>query len=377
MDSERLEAVLDDLHADLPVLCVKVADLVHEQLPAYQVVSDKTLALAVRRSMATAIRALRVRRIDSRDDLDQVAKTIRERHEAGIPLEETVRAFALCIWQIHQKFLGACTAAGLTDELMGGSNILWWLEDEITSKVVTMYNELNLRRQLIDIQQRADFVRRLLTGLVTPSEMRPLFEVDAPYAAVRCQAEAGFVPSDQTWLEDCGSLPHRPAVLALVDGEFLGVVAQTPAVPPGVLVGLGPLVPLARIAHSFGIADRICHVSHHLGLSQVQTLDKLTWRVAAVGQAELSALVRERYLDPLRAEGAFGKDVEVSLRNYFAHRLNLVASARDQNMHVNTLRYRLRRFSDMTGANLDEPKDRLDLAWALEVGELPPWTPRL
>ena len=41
-------------------------------------------------------------------------------------------------------------------------------------------------------------------------------------------------------------------------------------------------------------------------------------------------------------------------------------AARVLHMHANTLRHRLRRFEEATGATLRDPRDLVELWWALE-----------
>ena len=379
MNDERLEMLIEHLTANLSELATQVADLVHAELESYREVSDEALILAVHRDMETAVRALRQHQANPQDDLAQVAQIIRERFQTGVLMEELVRAFAFAIWQIHQRFLEVCNEVEMSrEEMLDGSNTLWRLGDAITTKVVMVYNELSLQQSLIDAQRRAGFVRRLLSGMVSAGELKDLaVDQDRRYAAVRCSCPAGFTVGDHQRIESTGSLPKAPAILALVDDECLGIVARPPAPSPGVLVAIGPEVPLNEVARSFEIADRICHVALHQGITGVCRLEDLTWRVAAVDQPEVAALLRRRFVDPLRAEGAFGADIEASVRSYLSHRLSIPRTAGDLNLHVNTLRYRLRRFTELTGADLDDPADLLDAVWAFELSELPQRTRRL
>ncbi len=375
----RLERVLERLADDLPTLSALVADLVHREQESYQGISNESLYRAVHRNMQTAVRVLRNRPAHPRDQLDQVTHTIRERHQAGVPMEEAVRAFALCIWQIHQRFLEVCTEEEVDrQEVLDGSNALWRLGDAITTRVVTVYNDLDLQRLLLDAQRRGDLVRRLLAGLVSATELRELgLDLTGRYAAVRCTSALGLTAADQRWLEESGSLPGRAAVLAIVEGECLGLVARPPQPPAGVLVAMGTEVPLAEVTRSFEIADRVSHVARHAGLSGVQALEDLTWRVAAVDQPELAGLLRSRILEPLRAEGGFGADLEASVRSYLDQGMSIPRAAADRNLHVNTLRYRLRRFEELTGTDLTVPSDLADVIWALSIGALPPRPARL
>lgn len=375
----QLDRVLERLTADLPSLSALVADLVHREQESYREISNESLYLAVHRNMQTAVRVLRNRPAHPREHLDQVTRTIQERHHGGIPLEEAVRAFALCIWQIHQRFLEVCAEEGVAQQqVLDGSNALWRLGDAITTQVVTVYNDLDLQQLLLDAQRRGELVRRLLAGLVSAAELKELgLDPAARYAAVRCTSALGLTAADQRQLERSGSLPGTEAVLAIVEGECLGLVACAPTAPAGVLVAMGTQVPLTEVTRSFEIADRVSHVARHAGLSGVQGLEELTWRVAAVDQPELARLLRSRILEPLLDEGGFGAELEASVRSYLGHGLSIPRAAADQNLHVNTVRYRLRRFQELTGTDLADPADLVDVIWALSVGTIPQRPARL
>lgn len=65
-------------------------------------------------------------------------------------------------------------------------------------------------------------------------------------------------------------------------------------------------------------------------------------------------------LERLRAEdGATGSEYIVTLTAYLTAFGNVVAAARQLNVHVTTLRYRLKRIQAISGLNLDDPAERL------------------
>lgn len=376
MDDHLLERVLTRLSSDIDELSSEVADLVHDQQDSYRDISNEALHLAIHRNMETAVKALRLNRLDPRSELplSQVSTTIQERFLAGIAMEEAMRAFGLCIWRIHQRFLDIGTQEALPHELvLSCSDTLWRLGDAITARVVHVYNELNLQRSLLDAQRRAQLVRRILNGQVSAAELNDLgLDPEREYAAVRCSVGTGIGPGEVARLEASGSLPKASAVLAIIESDCLGVIARVPVVAEGTLVAVGPFVSLAQIKRSYELADRIAHIARYRHLSGVQTLADLTWQAASADQPELTALLRERLIEPLRREGVFGEDIEHSVRTYLQENMSIPKAATRLNLHPNTLRYRLQRFTELTGADLSRPTDLVDVTWALELGGLPP-----
>ncbi|WIY81563.1 helix-turn-helix domain-containing protein [Propionimicrobium sp. PCR01-08-3] len=379
MNESRLEQVLVRLGSDLPILSKRVTDVVREGREPDGEAGDEALFVSVHRTLVMVFRALRQGHsyLDA-EGLDLVSQIIQQRYRDAVPTEDAVREFAQCVGHVNQHFLRVCADLGADgDDAMHGSDCLWRLGDAISERVVKLYDDLNRQQAQLDTQQRTLLVRRLVTGRAAPSELRSLpLDVDADYAAIRVLARPGASLSVQN-LESSGGMPMRRGFLAAVNGECIGVVAKAPQVGDGAVAGMGPLRPLSDVAQSFTIADRVAHLASYRGLAGVHTLGELGWQVAAVAQPEVNRTLRHRFLDPLRGRGAFGADLEVTVRNYLAHHCNYTDAARELNLHVNTLRYRLRRFSDITNADLDDPVDLVNVVWAFELGDMPVWQPCL
>jgi putative transposase len=58
------------------------------------------------------------------------------------------------------------------------------------------------------------------------------------------------------------------------------------------------------------------------------------------------------------------------VRAYLTSGLSIGRTAAKLMIHVNTLRHRLRKFSELTGASLSSTDVIVELAWALELGAM-------
>jgi DNA-binding PucR family transcriptional regulator len=74
------------------------------------------------------------------------------------------------------------------------------------------------------------------------------------------------------------------------------------------------------------------------------------------------ALVR-RYLEPLAGSQA---EIAASLRALFECDMHIERAAEQLFVHPNTLRYRVGRFEEITGANLRSTQTALEVWWALQ-----------
>jgi hypothetical protein len=74
-----------------------------------------------------------------------------------------------------------------------------------------------------------------------------------------------------------------------------------------------------------------------------------------------NALAR-RYLDPL---GSSGPEILQTVRAYFDHQANIEQAADALHVHPNTVRYRLKRLEELSGARLRDPLTALEVWWAV------------
>ena len=71
-----------------------------------------------------------------------------------------------------------------------------------------------------------------------------------------------------------------------------------------------------------------------------------------------------RYLEPLAALTELRSPP--SLRAFFESDMHVDRAAEQLFVHPNTLRYRIGRFEEITGANLRNPTSALEVWWALQ-----------
>ncbi len=368
-----LERVITDLESDLEHLNDLTVDRVLDELASYASVEPAALRVSVGRNLAIAVRALRAGVPPRVADLDEAEQTTHERFGVGIPVEEILRAFRISISIIQERFVERCFANGVAaEQTLAGSGLLWAVGDVFMTRVVTVYHRIELDNAVQDAQRRTDHVRNLLAGHLNPAESAPILaayrlDPEAQYAAVRCVVRGDTPERLRREIEGAGSRPDRPALVTVDGGECIGVLARRPGEVSGQVVGIGPFLPLREIASSFRMATRCCDVARRSHGSGVFGLEDLTWRLAAADQPEVARHLCDRYLAPLRAEGQFGTELEETVRAYLAHSRNVARTAEDLVIHVNTLRYRLHRFEELTQASLDSSDTLVELLWALET----------
>jgi DNA-binding PucR family transcriptional regulator len=132
------------------------------------------------------------------------------------------------------------------------------------------------------------------------------------------------------------------------------------------VLGLGSAVELSALDASFRLATRALETAMAFGIPGVADVDQLSLRPAILSEDHLGDTLVRRYLEPLRALGEFGETLELTVRQYLESGLRIDESARELIVHPNTMRHRLQRFQQLTGADLRKVDDLVEVWWALQ-----------
>ncbi|NUP24440.1 MAG: hypothetical protein HOZ81_51990, partial [Streptomyces sp.] len=289
-----------------------------------------------------------------------------------------LRAFRRALSGIRDLFLAEATEHGLDPGLiLDRTTCLWELADVASLQIAAVHRQAEVASALSDARRRADFLRGLLHGTLSTSEIHSgaaIYGLDLgrPYQAITAVPGGGIGPDAlERSLDSHGRRNGRGALFTVLDETVAGVVEAKPRIGDlEVTAGLGPPTDLAAAHRSFRSAGRLLEAARAYGLRGVYDLSDLSWRVAVVAEPELAELLLDRYLRPLEAEGEFGALIEESVRGYLEKGRHIREVARGAHVHVNTVRYRLRRFEELTGTSLDAPDTAVELSWALAAREL-------
>ncbi len=345
--------VVARLGESLADLTGPTCDRIYAQLDSYAAIEPTALASAVARNLRTALTALREGRVPEPTSLDGAATTARERYESGVPAEEIVRGFRISIALIQEEFLDIASTTGLSvEDTVAGSRIMWGVGDAFTTRIITEYHQVALDAALRDARLRTAAVHRLLAGEEPDAAGVMPIDAHAQYAAVRCVvANPADVERVRAHLEATGSTTSTRALVAADGGVCLGVVAAQPT-DPGVAVGIGPFVPPDDLPRSDRVARQALQLATRLGRDGIQGIATLGWRMAAASRPDVWRMYADRFRTPLEAEGEFGAELQTAVLAWLEHQHSVNKAAAAINVHANTLRYRLRRYADITGCDL-------------------------
>ena len=228
---------------------------------------------------------------------------------------------------------------------------------------------------LADETRRAAFVRGALFGTVPSAQLRIQAEAygldpAGEFMAVRARLDDGDSAHDlQQALEIDPAGQSRCGLTTLVDGDIGGFLCKPPPKDIHGVVGFGPPVPLESLAESHRLAVRALMTANACGFEGAYDISALGLRVAVAVDKDVSRLLRCRYLESLEAGGSAQELLE-TLRAYLACRMHVRRTAMQLFVHENTVRYRLARFEELTGASLLDPEVLSEVWWVIQLSEM-------
>jgi hypothetical protein len=353
-----------EIEAELDPLVERIGDAIRDEIPDFRRLPAETLAQAIRGNVTRALTALRDLRPPSDAELEQAAAIGRERAEQGLTVGAVLHAYRISVTAVWSRFGDLARERGAdVGSVLAFSETLWLWADAVMDIVGAAHREVEIEQAREEQQRRDAFLLALLTGTLDAAELRregATFGIDPDRAYVPFRARA---------LEP-GGAPHRIAgeggLAMALDRDLAGIATATPPALPRLVVGLGPAVRLDALPAAFAMASRALQTAVAFGQEGAFTLADLSIRPAILADEALGDAFAARYLEPLATLGRLGAELEETLYAWFDEGRRIDDTARRLHVHPNTLRHRLRRFEQATGANLRDPRDLVELWWALE-----------
>ncbi|MDQ3934989.1 MAG: helix-turn-helix domain-containing protein [Actinomycetota bacterium] len=352
----------------------EIAQAVLTDIPESRRMPLDLLYEAIRKDLRRALTAISERRLPNEQEIAESAASAARLARMGFTVEHVLHGRRVSMRRARELLREAAVKRGLDAsaqiELV---HRIWEWADAIQISDADVHRTAVLEMNGGGDEDRSWFVRALLQGPLLPGDVArratgfgllPTMK----YMALRVRAGEG---SDMGALERTiaatGSDDHF-AVLSTIldDGELCAIVRKPPYVSPPAIAGLGPETELTALGKSFELATRALETGAALGREGVVSIDELSLRPAVLAEEHLGDRLIARYLEPLYELGEFGTTLETTVRVYLERGMRIEESAKALFVHPNTLRHRIDRFQQLTGANLRRTEDVLELWWALE-----------
>ncbi|HKP91485.1 MAG TPA: helix-turn-helix domain-containing protein [Thermoleophilaceae bacterium] len=355
-------------------LVEEIVASIREELPAFADIDVDD----IRRMAASDIRrgqaAMAERRLPTQEELDASAAVTVGLARASVPLDAINQSRRIAVRRIFDAWRERASSTGADPAAqVEYLYTLWNWTDAITSRAASAYRQVEVEVEGRDEDQRAWYLRGLLDGSLSPLEAQSRAAAygllpGGRYTALRARPGAEVdVRQLQRVIETSGATDQGGVLAAVVDGHVWGLVSREPSVPAGQgVAGLGPAGDLAGAAASFRLASRALETATAFGLTGVVSIDDLSLRPVILSEEHVGERLIRRYLDPLRELGEFGATLELTVQEYLRSGMRIDESAKALIIHPNTLRHRIDRFQQLTGADLRRTEDVIEVWWALE-----------
>jgi hypothetical protein len=354
-----------EIQAGVDALVDGIVARIRDELPDFRRLPASTLAQAVRGNVARALAALAELRPPTPAELEGAAAVGRERAEQGLSVDGVLHAYRISISAVWTRFGELARERGVdVTSVLAFSETLWLWGDAVMEVVGAAHREVELELAREEQQLRDAFVLAVLLGTIDAAELSRGSAGFGPdpereYVAFRARALPGaqarrVVPDGDDRL------------VTALDHDLVGLAVARPSAVPGTVVGVGPPGRLAGLPVAFALAGRALQTALAFGQEGVFSLADLGIRPAVLADEALGEVLCARHLEPLASLGRFGGELEATLRAFVDHDLHVEDTARALHVHPNTLRHRLRRYEQATGASLRRQADLVELWWALE-----------
>ncbi|WP_327640393.1 helix-turn-helix domain-containing protein [Kribbella sp. NBC_00482] len=348
-----------------------ILERVRSEIPSYATVERDQIIASIRRIRSRVCRTLAVGDVPPAGELWEAERATVERLDAGVPIEDILSGFRITIWTIQRRLVDIATEYGVDgSDVVALTSLVWKLSDLFSARAAADYHQLGLAHAVADQRRRDEWLGGALAGELDTGQLERGYTV---YRLRRDTAYRAFCtgPADQQAIERIQRLlfeQHGDSVLMTPSHDCLvGMIEDVPSPVPGLLVAVGAPMSVERIATSYQSAQHVLAAAalHHT--AGVHTVETLGWRLAVPGLEELGDLLRARYLQPLQDTRPFGEQIVEALRSYLTHERSIPLTAAALHVHVNTLRYRLGRFEELTGRSLQDTDTIVELALALST----------
>jgi hypothetical protein len=372
-----LERLAEALLARIDLIVERAAERMQEQLPSYARVPRTELLPVIAENTRRILTAVREPEVTPSPDDDHYQDAGEVRARQGITTDEMLHGWRIGLETVREE------AHALAEELeLEDAVLLAFVEATLQMGDIGMLATASAHRQAeMEIARheqhhRANLVRGVLFGTLSPASIRLEaaaygLDADATYCAVRTRPTSDVpVRALEAQLGIADAAGPRRGLAALLDGDLAGFVAAPLRDTVSATVGVGPAGPLHELERSFRLATRALEsalATKRTGLVDVAALGLAP---AVIADGDIGDALMARIIEPVIAQGRAGTALLETVTRYIENDLRLEATAAELFLHVNTVRYRLRRFEELTDTSLRRIVDLVEIWWAIQRARL-------
>jgi PucR C-terminal helix-turn-helix domain len=344
---------------------------------SYDDVPDEDLHRSCWRNVLRVVETLNGRDILPAEISEDEAKSARRRAVQGVPAEDVVACYWAVPSVLRDEFIARASAAAIpSNVILVGTRRLWDMTDRLSGVLMQARQDIDIDLARRDERQKLAFLQRVLNGSLLPSEVVQFgstygLEPDSEHWVFRARHPQGTLQSLSRHIEFTCAAEHFAPLVGPIDGDLAGITCQRPSVNDDltVLATVGPR-PLPMLAQAFAECTRLLNVAVRYRKHGMVDRESLSVRIAVVEENDIGAALFDRYVATVLNSGPMAEEVLRSVQVYLASHRRIQAAADALLIHGNTLRYRLDKYTSMTGADLTDTEVIIEVWWALEYWQV-------
>ncbi|MFF4875263.1 PucR family transcriptional regulator [Micromonospora sp. NPDC000668] len=369
---QKVAAAVELLRARKDAYGDQFLKITREHLPSYRGLPDDEIRANAQRFMDTLVAELSYLRVPD-EALRGLVQAFAARSAArGIPPDVLAAGYQLGSRVMLAMLDEVGAEVGLPPDLvLAIHDSTWEFSNEASAVFARVHHDLALERAHFDAERRSTYAGGVLRGTFAAEQVNRdahLFGFDPRVRHVPLAARAASTGDADTIRRAIASALHLPAdrLLFAEVGASLGFIApQAPDHLTGHLVAAGPAVPLDQLHAAFAEAVLALDTAERFGQTGVVRLADLGPRPLVLAGAQIAAGLVARHLDALDRSGRANKDIAETTRVYLNCDQQVRDTAQRLAVHQNTVRYRVHRFTELTGLDLRRTEDLVTAWWLL------------
>lgn len=367
-----VEGLLQDLLDSRHAIAERVVERVRSEMPSFEAVPRDEHLESVAAALELVVRArMENPKASLEGGSEQLWEMGERRARQGVPVDDLLRSWRIGIEETTAHARVAAEGIGAQpDELFDLFQESFGMADGAMVSVADGHKR-DPGPADAGVERRTAFVQGALLGTLQTEDLHSGFasmNLD-PLVSYQAFRARGDDPGDLEALEAAleidlaGSQPI--GVVAVLENELAGFCSRPLARGVLPLIAVGPEVPVAELPSSYRAAGRVLAAAETFGMLGVHDLTSAGLHAAVIEDAELGDALHGLLVAPVRSQ-AGGEDVIASVREWLAAGMRVDPAAERLFVHPNTVRYRLRRYEELTGAELAETEDAFRVWWVLQ-----------
>ncbi len=354
----------------LPEIATRVLTEIRARVPAYTAIRNEDILASVQGLLGAVVTHAKTAEQPSRELLEPFEEHAQRRAFDGVPLDALLQAIHIGSREIIAVLDEEFQNAGVPVEgLLQMRDLAWEWANGITSTVARLHGDLEEQRLRRERSRRTEFVRTLLLGTHPGDRLRANasrfgLALDRPYVPFcsRPTSRRDALDIASTILRTGADGGLSPVVETL-DGDLVGLSPTLPQVS-GHLVAVGEPMVIDQVHQSFADACAALDAAHAFEMTGTFMLEDLGPRPLVVTAERAAERLDRRVLAPF-PDDPEPNEIERTVLDYLNHDQDAEGTARRMCVHVNTVRYRVGRFRELTGLDLRRTEDLVAAWWLL------------